>query len=112
MAKNHSRKHARRGGAKTRRSGSRKASRGVFSSILKPVGTLVRGVGNIAGYTVKKGYRTVRHVADHAERAVGNVASNLTRGAAGIVDRSANTLNRTVRSVIGKSKRNRRNRRK
>ncbi len=93
--------------AKTRRS-----SRGIFSSVLAPASTLVRGVGDVFGYTVGKGYRTVRHVADHAERTVRGVAKNVTSGAAGIVDRSGAALNRTVRSVTGKAKKSRRNSRK
>ena len=94
--------------AKTRR-GSR-SSRGIFSSILSPASALVRGVGDVATYTLSKGYRTVRHVADGAERTVRGAAKNVTSGAAGIVDRSGRALNRTVRSVTGKAKKSRRNR--
>jgi len=66
----------------------------------------------VFGYTLGKGYRTVRHVADHAERTVRGVAKNVTSGAAGIVDRSGAALNRTVRSVTGKAKKSRKNSRK
>jgi len=90
-----------RGGKRAR---GRPVTKGIFGSLLKPVSTFLRGVGDILGFTVSKTYKTVRHVANHAEKAIEDVTKNVSHGAAGIVDRSAGTLNRTVKSVIGKRK--------
>jgi hypothetical protein len=91
---------------KTRRNAMARKSRrnGVFGYVARPVRTLAKGTGNVAGKTVKHGVNAASHLVSHASDATQNALHNVAYGASNILDTGARALNRTVSNLFGKAR--------
>ena len=83
---------------------------GIFSYIARPVESLIKGASNMIGIGLSKTVDTATHLAGHAKRATSGLVHDVSYGTARVVNTGASALNRTVRHVIGKRRKNKNSR--
>jgi hypothetical protein len=92
----------------TRRSSRRsnRSNRGVFSTLYTPVSGLVRTAGNVATSGLNTAYAVPATFAKGAKNTVRNSLNRLVRGANNVGRKTFSGVNRSIRSVFRKNRRN------
>jgi len=92
----------------TRRSSQRsnRSNRGVFSTLYTPVSGLVRTAGNVATSGLNTAYAVPATFAKGAKNTVRNSLNRLVRGANNVGKKTFSGVNRSIRSVFRKNRRN------